>query len=556
MNLQKLNLENFRSIPRLALNNLQKLNCFIGPYNSGKTNVLDAISIFWDPFIRARVQQNQLKTESLGQELQQAPPILSFISKSNVIRGMFELRIDRTLESWRRNDYLREIFAKTASLHKKKQSYDFFDKFLEKIEVMVNLSEISALKFDMLLSQEQLMFTEQKCFLQLKNDEIIPFKSNNIPIIQQAIGSVFFRRFQENSEHEFLNENISRIIKNKDYTAITAIENFLKDVVGQEFVFELGNKQDVQITIENAFSSPLWRMSIGSIRIISLAYLLTASPVNQIIIIDDPGLYLHPKGERNLARKLETFSVDHQIFFSTHSTRLLIGHAFLVELNKGWTKVRPIYGEKSMKKVVKLLGIRPSDSLGADVVVFVEGRTDARVFRVFEDIILDNQFQGFRNRVSYIGVGGWTNMKFVLSIELLKSKFVRSRAVAITDGDIIDSETYLNIKKNWASVFPESTFFSLKASSIETLFLNNPAVFLRAIPMKSKEHPPIEEIKDFIARKRERKVLDKKIMLEILERYFSGRRYGSTMAELLAKNFKKNEIPDYLIDFFKEHIIY
>ena len=250
MRIHKLSLQNFRSIPHLELEALQNLNCFIGAHNSGKTNVLDGISVFWDPFLRARVQQNQLKKESLGQIVHQAP-ILSYINGSNTIRGSFELKTESSLESWRENNYLREIFTKTASLHAQKQSYDFFNNFLEKLEIKANLSEISAFKFIMTLSQEQLLFIVQECFLRLRNGELIPFKTDNLSIIQQAIGTALIRRFDETTEHEFLNENITRIIKNKDYQAITAIESFLKDVIGQEFIFELTG-QTVEVTIEQA----------------------------------------------------------------------------------------------------------------------------------------------------------------------------------------------------------------------------------------------------------------------------------------------------------------
>jgi len=206
-----------------------------------------------------------------------------------------------------------------------------------------------------------------------------------------------------------------------------------------------------------------------------------------------------------------------------------------------------------MKKVVNLLGIRPSDSLGADVVVFVEGKTDTKVFRVFEDLLLGDQLP--RNRVSYIGVGGWTNMKFVLSVELLKSKFVRSRAIAITDGDIVDSEAYHKIKKNWNVVFPENSFFSLKEECIESLFLNNPIIFERVFSKSSESFTSINEVQELIKRNRERGISDKTITRTIIERYLAGKKYKSSVAEHLAKSFKINEIPEYITNFFKEMIL-
>jgi predicted ATP-dependent endonuclease of OLD family len=275
------------------------------------------------------------------------------------------------------------------------------------------------------------------------------------------------------------------------------------------------------------------------------------------MINDNPELYLHPRGERILARKLESLSKTRQFFFSTHSSRLLIGHAYLVELRNGWTNTERIGGRRAMKKVVGLLGIRPSDSFGSDIVVFVEGRTDSRVFQVFEDNIYKLNPELPKLRVSYIGVGGWTNMKYVLSVELLKSKFVRSRALAITDGDIVGSNTFEKVKQNWREVFEnDGDFFSLKEECIESLFLNNPEVFIRLLQGRKENPPLITEFKQFIEKRRNRGVSDKSILRELIVKFNIGRKYSSSVAEKLAKRFEVSEIPDYIVEFFKSHILY
>jgi hypothetical protein len=209
-----------------------------------------------------------------------------------------------------------------------------------------------------------------------------------------------------------------------------------------------------------------------------------------------------------------------------------------------------------MGKIVKLLGIRPSDSFGSDIVVFVEGRTDSRVFRIFEDKICRTLPELSRVRVSYVGVGGWTNIKYVLSIELLKSKFVRSRALAITDGDIIESPSFDKVKQNWLDVFhKEGDFFSLQEECIESLFLNNPQVFVRLSKEKGKNFPPVSEIEDFILKRSSRGLSDKSITREIVIKYNIARKYSSSLAEKLARQFKVGEIPIYLVEFYKTHIL-
>ncbi|MFX0185025.1 MAG: AAA family ATPase [Candidatus Hodarchaeota archaeon] len=559
----EISLKNFRSITNLQLKGLHRLVCFLGPHNSGKSNILDGISVFWDAFIRAKVQQKQLQT-NLGQQLKRDfdRNILSYLGDTNIVHGSFELDLEENISKWSNNPHLQEYFTLTANYHKHQGTHDFLNEFIDEISINTNPEMISSLKFELTLNPEFLAFVNEKLSFRLKNGELIAFHSEKLPIsiIQQAIGSAYVRRFHDiATEYDILQENLLDLIKNKQYSALAAIERFLRDIIGQEFVFELGqsqeNNQEIEVTVERAFTSPLWRISTSTIRIIALAYMMTSSPLNQIIIIDEPEMHLHPFGERKLARKMEILSSHHQLFLATHSTRFLIGHAYLVDLKSGWTQVKSIRGEKSMKNIVKLLGIRPSDSLGADVVVFVEGRTDARVFRVFEDKIKEaSTTLRSRNRISYIGVGGWTNMTFVLSIELLRSKFVRSRALAITDGDIVGSENYNKIKQNWNSVFPENTFFSLEEESVESLFLNNEECFYRLAEQKSLELPRIEDLGNTIVKKRNRGVSDKLILREITEKYF-GRKYSSSFAELLVKTFNKDEIPLYLINFFNNFIL-
>lgn len=564
MRIQNLTLENFRSIAHLKLKEIQNLICFIGPHNSGKTNILTGISVFWDPYIRASVQRKQLKQKSnVKHDFDTPGSILSYLSSTNSIHGKFHLKFDNkkeNLSSWISNSSIRQAFLETSQSHK--TSYSVSD-FLSEIEVLTNLNSVNGFIFDLKMNPEFLAFTEDRCYLYQSNGEKISFKSENLPIITQVIGNTFIRRFHDITfEKEILTRNLVRVLQNNDYKTISSIEKFLKDILDQEFVFKLGdpsknvkNGQEIEVTIERAFSSPLWRISASTARIISLAYLLIASPVNQIIILDEPGLYLHPKGERALARKLEDLSKNHQIFLSTHSSRFLIGHAFIVELRKGWTKISPAKGKKSMKKVVKLLGIRPSDSFGSDVVVFTEGRTDARVYRVFEDKIKANERRSIITRVTYIGVGGWTNIKFALSVELLRSKFVRSKAVAMTDGDIVGSDHYYKIKSNWEMVFPKNSFLSLKEECIESLFLNNPIVFTRLANEQGTESTPkLDEIKNIIQKERDQGVSDKTITVGIIEKYLN-QVYRSFMAEKLAIHFRKEEIPQYIVDFFKEFIL-
>ena len=558
MQLVKFNLRNFRSIANLSLRDLKSLNCFIGPHNSGKSNLLEGISVFWDGAFRA---ENQLQF----QEEEVSPSynfenLLSYFGDSKSISGEFHLKVNNDIQSWQDNEIISNIFVETARFYRYSKTKQIFDEFLDQLTQMAPLNEINHFIFNLSLQKELYTILEKKIYIQLRDGEKIPLSEEKVSpeIIQEFFSRAFFSYFQTESDlNTSLHKHLLNLLYEKNYRILSLIEEFLQDILSQKFHFELGtrtrnNQQMIDVTIENAFTNPLWKISSSTKRIISLAWLLTCSPIGRIVIIDEPSLFLHPRGERALARKLEQFSRSHQIFFSTHSTRLLIGHAFLVDLHNGWTRVRSIKGEKTMKKVVNILGIQPSDSFGSDVVVFVEGRTDERVYRVFEDIIIGSGIRAARNRVSYVPVGGWTNMKFVISIELLKSKFVRSRAVAITDGDILRSDTYERVKNNWEMVFPKNTFFSLNEESIESFFLNNTAIFIRYF--SHSDSVTIEQLNEYIQKRRNRGIPDKIILIELLETYY-GKRYRAPLAEALAKKFTKEEIPKYLQSFFISQIL-
>ena len=567
MFLTKIKIENFRSITSLSLTDLSSLNCFIGGHNSGKTNILDGISFFWDPQIRIETLSRKFHMKSTPVKEDFSKSILSYLN-TNFINGIFEFSLDKEngVQFWKGNEKLKTQFIHAAVEQNLNNPFDIYENFIDEVSSIVDIDNINKVTFNFSLNPEFLEFIQESLIFEVKNKEYLKYESVNVPIsiIRQAVGSTYIRRFRySNLDYENTRLGLLNILRGKEYQTISTIESFLRSIIGQEFIFKIGErdlegKHQIDVTIERAFSSPLWRISESTQRLISIACLMTSDPsIHQIIIIDNPGLYLHPRGERALARKIESLTKHRQMFFSTHSSRLLIGQAYMVELRRGWSQVERIKGKKMMRKVVKLLGIRPSDSFGSDIVVFVEGRTDSRVFRIFEEKIREDKPELPRTRVSYIGVGGWTNMKYILSLELIKTKFVQSKAIAITDGDIVNSNTYLKLMKNWEEVFGNKQgFFSLKEESIESLFLNTPEVIHRYFVIeKQKKDVSVEEITGLIISYRKKGISDKTILQELLLKLDFAKRYTSKIAYQLANQFNLNEIPSYLKDFIEYNIL-
>jgi AAA15 family ATPase/GTPase len=60
MNIQNLYIENFKSIRSLELSNFKRINLFIGRPNVGKSNIIEALSLFSVPYLKLFSELNHL----------------------------------------------------------------------------------------------------------------------------------------------------------------------------------------------------------------------------------------------------------------------------------------------------------------------------------------------------------------------------------------------------------------------------------------------------------------------------------------------------------------
>lgn len=108
-----------------------------------------------------------------------------------------------------------------------------------------------------------------------------------------------------------------------------------------------------------------------------------------IIGIEEPELHLHARFCRKLLRVLEDQSQVNQVFVSSHSSVFLdyaeldtIWHT--TKLNRRTTATR-ITSIPALREAFYALGEKPSTVLGADKILWVEGKVDALVFQILAD---------------------------------------------------------------------------------------------------------------------------------------------------------------------------
>jgi len=150
--------------------------------------------------------------------------------------------------------------------------------------------------------------------------------------------------------------------------------------------------QNVEIRIWNVDEStgrddltvPLAECGTGIGQVLSILYVVLKSEGN-IIVIDEPNSFLHPRAAKALVSMLRNDSKN-QYIVSTHSPEILVAsdpdRLFMLKFVEEATQVQQIARGDigNAKEVLDEIGSRLSDVFGADRVLWVEGPTETECY--------------------------------------------------------------------------------------------------------------------------------------------------------------------------------
>ncbi len=147
--------------------------------------------------------------------------------------------------------------------------------------------------------------------------------------------------------------------------------------------------------------------------------------IPNVILIDEPGLFLHARAKKDLLRVLEENTSDYPIVFSTHSPYLItennLENIRLVEKQDKETKIlgkihaHQTADKETLTPILTAIGLGVNDSItdinrGMNIVV--EGVEDVFYLQAFKEILDDARFKN----VNFINGGGSGNIGIVGSI--------------------------------------------------------------------------------------------------------------------------------------------
>lgn len=380
----------FRSIGKdpVFLYPFSKINLFVGPNNSGKSNILKCIEKWCET--------------DLGQKDDDYPKY----DRSLVYRTYKVVHVDATnnLLIPKTQQYafligeIKRIITSKLFNYDSDQGILWYEGVPSEQELQDSSSNISPLSL-MRYSMDYTGFSDGSDFVSngknLQNifNKFFSVSLASYPKIDKCIYIKANRDLHDNSKNNFLDDEkiIDKLNKTINHNASDtqaekdkqAYEKFVSGFIGRKVRVSIPASLDsiILVSEDNPMEQyGLDQLGSGIHEILYFALVVTLTH-NAVICIDEPEIHMHPRLQREFLEYLIE-NTDNQYFIATHSSAFINTDkndvsVFSVFLNKdGFTECKFIEKLDQLSSLVDLLGCKASDIVQSNCVIWVEGPSD------------------------------------------------------------------------------------------------------------------------------------------------------------------------------------
>lgn len=486
MKLIQVDIFDFKSIKKETLKVSSNQLCLVGKNESGKSSILQAISYL-------NVLDTEVSSSLLNKSSDSYPGGLPFIV------GLFKFKKNTYSKFYK---LLTEFLSDEVLKSLPKQS----DKCILQLKRWgnglsnISISIIESKKFGIVLSQ---VITEKAKFYDLFFSEFYPtidyFENEELLIEPTTIEELNGNDKQYETFRRLLTIGGCKNFNDLNNPDINFVTTYLSDIeIKLNSIFKKHYKQDesVNIKIVPTFGDKLNLIIRDSSRksfsinerspgfqyyfsfLVNKLYSKEINKAkNTVILLDEPGNSLHPKGAKDLLKSFDEISESAQILYTTHNPFLAVRNCVdsLIFVNKSSTDGTTIYKKPFLNKyqiLRKELGIMLNDSfLIGDINLIVEGNTEKlALHRLF-------QFEDYQELewLNIYNADGVTNIP--QAINYLGKNNLNLSGIVLLDSD---SEAE-GVKKNkaykhniaevgWEEMEVNSVYTNNKSRTFEDLF--------------------------------------------------------------------------------------
>jgi AAA15 family ATPase/GTPase len=237
-------------------------------------------------------------------------------------------------------------------------------------------------------------------------------------------------------------------------------------------------------TERDDLSYPLSHCGTGVSQVLAILYVVITSQESRIIILDEPQSFLHPGAAKKLIEILKQFP-QHQYFISTHSPSIITAAnpSTIIKLwhedNETKTFVMNSGNIKEQKELLSELGVNLSDVFGADKIVWVEGLTEEQCF----PIILEKIAKKPQGGIQFLAVKSTSdlleaknNKSITIAFDVYDKLSGGSSLFPPAIGFIFDSELRNDVEKNKLMQKSRNSVHFLPRRMYENYLLHSKAI--------------------------------------------------------------------------------
>lgn len=431
MRIKSVRIKNFRSLRNLVMDDIGDLTILIGPNSSGKSNIVEALFLFFNE-LDAAPQRN------IG-------PVNDYLWFDRDSDNDIELTVTIELT----DEELGEIVTEDLT---KKYELGEMGKKLTITREITGTPGAAIWKTKLVTLNDSLLMEEV--------DTSMPAEALVPPEMSTAILQNVHQKFKGTFKLIYAARNVTPTLGRLgdripfvDPTTIGDLSRLSQSLqpsderkwieVMRRIQEASPNIRDMRImggilTIQEEASGryfPIYLIGGGHQEISSLIYQIFKEQ-DRIFGIEEPELHLHPQLARQLFNILKIIAEETQIFVVTHSTTFVdqvdLSNTWIVRKRENETEVKRVEEAKQLESILWELGIRPSDIFYADAVVFVEGPTEKSVF----PILAQSMGVNFRRPgISFVPTYGKSSGRYHLNVWTKAAGNVRIPYFMILDKD-------------------------------------------------------------------------------------------------------------------------
>lgn len=517
MQITDLWIRNFKTIRNMHIQDIENALILVGQNNTGKTAVLEAL--------RAVIGDYEIREEDFLEDYPNIEIVVSLKIQEEDLRRFHRNGIVSTYrryDSWM-GDFCRKLpsyqngvlcFSYIANREGKVRYADGVRKNNGCIpQIIPNVYYLDAQRNMGKLQDVILMLQEDVILRQMRSECCMFDQAKKCNHCFSCIGLIHQKTTEELNAFETAKLLEYKLYhSNLDSFAKKVNRNFRKNGGREEILYSMNLDMEKTLSVTGELyhkkqnrKEPLSCMGKGMRSIYMLSLLETCEENREkntdIIIVENPEIFLHPKLQKISGEILYRLSKRNQVIFSTHSPNLLpnFNSRQIRQIILDGEGYSDVCKRTDVSAVLDDLGYSATDVMNVNFVFIVEGKQDKSrlplLLRKYFSEIYDEE--GKLSRVAIITTNSCTNIKTYANLKYMNQVYLKDNFLMIRDGDGKDREM---LKRQLCKYYEERNIedidriprvteknvLILKYYSFENYFLN-PTVMAKLGILESEE---------------------------------------------------------------------